>query len=254
MGRLDGKVALISGGARGIGAAMAMRMTEEGARVIVGDVLDEDGGELAAGFGDAARYVHLDVTKPADWDAAVQEAVDAFGGLSILVNNAGIVTFGRVDEYPHDEWARIIDVNLTGVFNGIKAAVPALSRSGAASIINVSSIAGLRGYAQIAGYTASKFGVRGLTKSAALDLGEMGIRVNSIHPGVIETPMTAGMAFDFGQMPVHRIGQPREVADLAVYLAGDESSFVTGAEFVIDGGDTAGTSIPPRDESAGRQP
>ena len=241
MGRLDGKVALISGGARGIGGAMATRMLEEGAKVVVGDVLDEDGAALAARLGDGARYVHLDVTKPADWEQAVGEAVGAFGGLSILVNNAGIVNFGRIDDYPHEQWARIIDVNLTGVFNGIKAAAPTLARSSPAAIINVSSIAGLRGYEQLAGYTASKFGVRGLTKSAALDLGGLGIRVNSVHPGVIQTPMTEGMTFDTGHVPLHRVGQPTEVADLAVYLAADESSFVTGAEFVIDGGETAGS-------------
>lgn len=245
MGRLDGKVALVSGGARGIGAAIAKRFLDEGARVVVGDVLDDDGRQLASQLGDGVRYVHLDVTNPTDWDTAVGEAETAFGSLSVLVNNAGMVNFGRIDEYPHEQWARIIDVNLTGVFNGIKAAVPALARTAAASIINISSIAGLRGYENLAGYTASKFGVRGLTKSAALDLGSSGIRVNSVHPGVIETPMTAGMTFDTGHVPLHRVGQPTEVANLAVYLAGDESSFVTGAEFVIDGGETAGTVAPP---------
>ena len=241
MGRLDGKVALISGGARGIGAATASRMLQEGAKVVVGDVLDEDGAALAAQLGSGASYVHLDVTDPAGWQRAVNEAVSAFGGLSILVNNAGIVNFGRIDDYPHEQWARIIDVNLTGVFNGIKAAAPVLARSSPASIINVSSIAGIRGYEQLAGYTASKFGVRGLTKAAALDLGGLGIRVNSVHPGVIQTPMTEGMTFDTGHVPLHRIGQPTEIADLMVYLAADESSFVTGAEFVIDGGETAGS-------------
>ena len=244
MGRLDGKVALVSGGARGIGAAIAKRFLDEGAKVVVGDVLDEDGRQLAAQLGDGARYVRLDVTQPADWDAAVSEAVTAFGGLSVLVNNAGIVTFGRIDEYPHEQWSRIIDVNLTGVFNGIKAAAPAMTGA-ASSIINISSIAGLRGYENLSGYTASKFAVRGLTKSAALDLGGSGIRVNSVHPGVIETPMTAGMTFDTGHVPLHRIGQPTEVADLAVFLAGDESSYITGAEFVIDGGELAGTVAPP---------
>ncbi len=244
MGRLDGKVALISGGARGIGAAIAGRMLSEGAKVVVGDVLDEDGGKLASQLGDSVRYVHLDVTKPADWEQAVDEAVTAFGGLSILVNNAGIVNFGRIDEYAYEQWARILDVNLTGVFNGIKAAAPALARAGAASVINISSIAGLRGYEQLSGYTASKFGVRGLTKSAALDLGGSGIRVNSVHPGVIQTPMTEGMTFDTGHVPLRRIGQPMEVAELVLCLAGDESAFVTGAEFVIDGGETAGTVTP----------
>jgi len=245
MGRLDGKVALISGGARGIGAAIARRFLDEGATAVVGDVLDDDGAALVAELGDRVRYIHLDVTSPSGWDAAVNEAVTAFGGLSVLVNNAGIVNFGRIDEYPHEQWSRIIDVNLTGVFNGIKAAAPALAKAGASSIINVSSIAGLRGYENLAGYTASKFGVRGLTKAAALDLGRDGIRVNSVHPGVIQTPMTEGMTFDTGHVPLHRIGQPTEIAQLAVYLASEESSFVTGAEFVVDGGETAGTVVPP---------
>jgi len=193
-----------------------------------------------AQLGDGVRFVHLDVTKQADWDNAVREAMNEFASLSVLVNNAGIVNFGRIDEYGHDQWSRNIDVNLTRVFNGIKAAAPSLALTGAASIINISSIAGLRGYEQLSGYTASKFEVRGLTKSAALDLGSSGVRVNSVHPGVIQTPMTEGITFDTDHVPMHRIGQPSEVADLVVYLAGDESSFVTGAEFVIDGGETAG--------------
>lgn len=251
MRRLDGKVGLISGGSRGIGAAIAQRMLEEGAKVVVGDVLDQEGAALAAQLGGDARFVHLDVTSPLDWQQAVDAAVVEFGGLSVLVNNAGIVNFGRIDEYPLEEWSRIIDVNLTGVFNGIKAAAPSLALNGSASIINISSIAGVRGYESLAGYTASKWGVRGLTKSAALDLGRSGTRVNSVHPGVIETPMTAGMTFDTGHVPLHRIGQPREVADLVVYLASDESSFITGSEFVIDGGETAGTVAP---EDAGGSP
>ncbi|MDQ0092500.1 glucose 1-dehydrogenase [Paeniglutamicibacter psychrophenolicus] len=244
MDRLNGKTALISGGARGIGAAIAERFLEEGAKVVIGDILDQDGRKLQDRLGKHLRYIPLDVTKPSDWDRAVGEAVEAFGCLNILVNNAGIVDFGRIDAYAHDRWTRIIDVNLTGVFNGIRAAVADLATAGSSSIINISSIAGLRGYEQLCGYTASKFGVRGLTKSAALDLGGYGIRVNSVHPGVIETPMTAGMVFDTAPVPLHRTGQPMEVANLAVYLAADESSFVTGAEFVIDGGETAGTVAP----------
>lgn len=212
--------------------------------MVLADVLDDEGKETAERIGSGALYVHLDVTSPKDWDAAVAAAVDTFGGLNVLVNNAGIVNFASIEEYTLEQWNSVISVNLTGTFNGIKAAIPALKTSKGGSIINVSSIAGLRGYEQIPGYTASKFGVRGLTKSAALDLGRHGIRVNSVHPGVISTPMTAGMTMDMSHVAISRMGHPGEVADLILYLASDESSFVTGAEFVIDGGDTAGTVTP----------
>jgi len=244
MERVIDKVALVTGAARGIGAATAARLHGEGARVVLADVLDDEGKETAERIGSGALYVHLDVTSPQDWESAVAAAVDTFGGLNVLVNNAGIVNFASIEEYTLEQWNSVISVNLTGTFNGIKAAIPALKASKGGSIINVSSIAGLRGYEQIPGYTASKFGVRGLTKSAALDLGRHGIRVNSVHPGVISTPMTAGMTMDMSHVAISRMGHPGEVADLILYLASDESSFVTGAEFVIDGGDTAGTVTP----------
>ncbi|WP_423184541.1 glucose 1-dehydrogenase [Arthrobacter sp. NyZ413] len=245
MERVIDKVALVSGGARGIGAAVASRLHGEGARVVIGDVLDEEGKDTAERMGSGAVYVHLDVTSPRDWEAAVGAAVDTFGGLHILVNNAGIVNFGPIEDYTLEQWNSVITVNLTGTFNGIKAAIPALKQSKGGSVINISSIAGIRGYEAIPGYTASKFGVRGLTKSAALDLGRYGIRVNSVHPGVISTPMTAGMEMDMSRVALNRQGHPGEIADLVLYLASNESSFVTGAEFVIDGGDTAGAVTPP---------
>ncbi|MHA7239544.1 glucose 1-dehydrogenase [Arthrobacter sp. TMS1-12-1] len=241
MERVIDKVALVTGGARGIGAAVALRLHGEGARVVIADILDEDGQETAERIGSGSVYVHLDVTDPQDWQAAVATAVEEFGGLDILVNNAGIVNFAPIGEYTLEQWNAVIAVNLTGTFNGIKAALPALTQSRGGSIINISSIAGMRGYEQIPGYTASKFGVRGLTKSAALDLGPQRIRVNSVHPGVISTPMTADIQSDMSHVALGREGHPGEVANLVLYLASDESSFVTGAEFVIDGGDTAGT-------------
>lgn len=245
MERTIDKVALISGAARGIGAAIATRLHGEGAKVVLGDVLDDEGRATAERIGSGATYVHLDVTSPHDWDAAVKTAADSYGGLHILVNNAGIVNFAPIEDYTREQWDMVIAVNLTGTFNGIKASIPLLKQSRTGTIINISSIAGLRGYEGIAGYSASKFGIRGLTKSAALDLGRYGIRVNSVHPGVIKTPMTEGMALDMSRTPLNRAGHPGEVADLVLYLASDESQFVTGAEFVIDGGDTAGTVTPP---------
>jgi 3alpha(or 20beta)-hydroxysteroid dehydrogenase len=245
MERTIDKVALISGAARGIGAAIATRLHGEGAKVVLGDVLDDEGRATAERIGSGATYVHLDVTRSEDWEAAVGTAAETFGGLNILVNNAGIVNFAPIEDYTREQWDAVLAVNLTGTFNGIKASIPLLKRGRGGSIINISSIAGIRGYEAIAGYTASKFGVRGLTKSAALDLGRYGIRVNSVHPGVIKTPMTEGMALDMSRTPLNRVGHPGEVAALVLYLASDESQFVTGAEFIIDGGDTAGTVTPP---------
>ncbi|BBZ67234.1 3-alpha-(or 20-beta)-hydroxysteroid dehydrogenase [Mycolicibacterium insubricum] len=239
-GRLADKVALISGGARGMGASHAEAMIAEGAQVVIADLLDDEGAATAERLGDAARYVHLDVTSPEDWAAAVAATVDTFGKLNVLVNNAGIINVGTVEDYDLNDWHRIIDINLTGVFLGMRASVKALREAGGGSIVNISSIEGLGGTAMTHGYTAAKFGVRGITKSAAWELGQWGIRVNSVHPGLIRTPMIAGVPEDIFQTALGRAADPVEVSNLVVYLASDESSYSTGSEFVVDGGTVAG--------------
>jgi len=244
MARVDGKVALISGGARGMGAAHARVLVSEGAKVVIGDILDEVGQATADELGDGVRFVHLDVTKPEDWDAAVAVAVEEFGGLDILVNNAGIANFAPIEDYTLEQWNLIIAINLTGTFNGIKASIPALKKSGHGSIINISSTAGIKGVAALPGYTAAKFAVRGLTKEVAIDLGRYNIRANSIHPGNIRTPMTDGLDVDQSLVPLGRMGEAAELSAMVLFLASDESSFSTGAEFIADGGETAGI-VPP---------
>src|SRR6202007_218688 len=206
----------------------------EGAKVVFGDILDDEGKAVAAELGDAVRYMHLDVTKPEQWEAAGATPIDG------LVNNAGILNIGTLEDYALSEWQRILDVNLTGVFLGIRAVVKPMKEAGRGSIINISSIEGMAGTIACHGYTASKFAVRGLTKSTALELGPSGIRVNSIHPGLIKTPMTQWVPEDIFQTALGRAADPREVSNLVVYLASDESSYSTGSEFVVDGGTTAG--------------
>jgi len=236
MGRVDGKVVLISGGAQGMGAAHAKMLIDEGAKVVIGDILDEKGEALAAELGESARYIHLDVTQAEEWDAAVKLAADTFGPVNVLVNNAGIVALGKIGSFDMAKWQKVIDVNLTGTFLGMQAVVPGMKEAGAGSIINVSSIEGLRGAPMVHPYVASKWAVRGLAKSAALELGKHNIRVNSVHPGFIRTPMTKHFPDDMVGAPLGRPGQSEEVATFIVFLASDESSFATGSEFVVDGG------------------
>lgn len=238
--RLEGKVALVSGAARGMGASHARAMVAHGAKVVLGDVLDAEGEAVAAELGDAAVYVHLDVTDREDWARAVATAVERFGTLNVLVNNAGIVNAGAAGEYGGEQWDAIIAVNLTGVFNGIEAAAAALKAGAPSSIVNISSTAGLQGFPMLAGYGAAKFGIRGLTKAVAMDLGPHGVRANSVHPGVVRTPMTEGMEIPTKHIALGRHADPEEISNLVVYLASDESGFSTGAEFIVDGGETAG--------------
>jgi 3alpha(or 20beta)-hydroxysteroid dehydrogenase len=240
MGRVDGKVALISGGARGMGASHARALVAGGAKVVTGDILDDEGKALAKELGDAARFVHLDVTQPDQWKAAVDIALSEFGMLNVLINNAGIINGNNLRTFPLADWQKIIDINLTGTFLGMQVAVEPMIAAGGGSIINVSSVEGLRGSPLLYGYVASKYGVRGLAKAAALELAQYKIRVNSIHPGLIRTPMTAGIPEDFLQIPLGRGAEPGEVSACVVYLASDESSYSTGGEFLVDGGLTAG--------------
>ena len=211
-------------------------LVAEGAKVVIGDILDDEGAALAGELGDAARYVHLDVTQADQWDAAVATAIEQFGLLNVLVNNAGIVALGKIGKFDMTQWQKVIDVNLTGTFMGMQAVVESMKAAGGGSIINVSSIEGLRGAPMVHPYVASKWAVRGLAKSAALELGRHKIRVNSLHPGFIKTPMTEHFPDDMVITPLGRPGQPDEVASFVVFLASDESSFATGSEFVVDGG------------------
>jgi 3alpha(or 20beta)-hydroxysteroid dehydrogenase len=244
MGRFEGKVAIVTGGARGMGESHVRHLVAEGARVVIGDVLDQDGAALAAELGDTTRFVHLDVTSPESWDAALALAVREFGAVTVLVNNAGIATFGGVDQISVEDFDRTIAVNLRGVFLGMRAVAPGMRAAGGGAIVNISSTAGLMGYAGLAGYTASKWGVRGLTKAAALDLGPE-IRVNSVHPGPIRTPMTAGLSDDMvNTQRIPRMGEPAEVSAAVLFLASDAASFMTGAELAVDGGAVLGSITP----------
>lgn len=242
MARLDGKVAIITGGARGMGASHVRRFVSEGAKVVFTDILVEEGQALAKELGQNAIFLEHDVTNATDWDSIVAEAEVKFGPVDILVNNAGIAPNKPIEHTTEEEYRKVIDVNQVSVFLGMKAVYTSMKKAKTGSIVNVSSLAGLiAGRNQIA-YVASKFAVRGMTKAAALEFGEYGIRVNSIHPGIIETPMTmneeteAMLAEISKTIPLGRTAKPEEVTNLVLYLASDESSYSTGSEFVIDGG------------------
>lgn len=244
--RFEGKVALITGGASGMGASHARAIAAEGGKVVIGDLNDELGQKVAAEIGDSATYVHLNVTNPDDWKQAVAAAVSTFGKLNVLINNAGILTGGSIDDYTLDQWNLIMSINATGPFLGTQAAAAELRKAAPSAIVNISSAAGLEGIAGLHGYVASKFAVRGLTKSTALEFAGQGIRVNSVHPGSIATPMTAGVAQAEGNDHTDdtnlltRAAQPEEVSAVVLFLASDDASFVTGAEYAVDGGITSG--------------
>ncbi|MEV6771697.1 glucose 1-dehydrogenase [Nocardia sp. NPDC051030] len=241
MGRVDTKNVIITGGARGMGAAFARRLAAEGSKVVIADVLLEEGTKLAADIGENALFLPLDVTDEGAWNEVVATAEAKFGPVSGLVNNAGIVHVDPIEKLAEADYRKVIDVNQVGVFLGMKAVIGSMRRAGVGSIVNISSTGGLIGYSNILGYVASKWAVRGMSKTAAQELAVDNIRVNSVHPGIIATEMTAtserSLAIAATQ-PIARPGTPEELANLVLFLISDESSYSTGAEFIADGGFT----------------
>lgn len=259
MGKLDGRVVVITGAARGQGEQEARLFVAEGALVLLGDVLDEQGAALAKELGDAARYVHLDVSREDDWTAAVGEAREAFGRIDGLVNNAGILRFNELVSTPLEEFQQVVQVNQVGAFLGMKAVAPEIEAAGGGTIVNTASYTALSGMAYVGSYAATKAAIVGLTRVAAMELAAKGIRVNAMCPGAVDTPMSnpaqldptadpaeASAALDElykKLVPLGRVGQPEEVARLALFLSCADSSYITGQPFVIDGGWLAGVSI-----------
>ncbi|GAB3482264.1 SDR family oxidoreductase [Nocardiopsis coralliicola] len=245
--RLDGKTILITGGAGGLGAEAARQAVEAGASAVLTDVSD-DGEATARALGERARFVRHDVTSAEDWQRAVDTAVTEFGGLHGLVNNAGVSTGVPLAEESIEHFRAVLDINLTGVFIGMKTAFPVLQSGGGGSIVNISSAAGLMGLALTAGYGASKWGVRGLTKVGAVEWGTDRVRVNSVHPGMTYTPMTAATGIAQGEgnypnTPMGRVGESAEIAAATVFLLSDAAAYITGAEIAVDGGWTAGPTV-----------
>ena len=243
--RLEGKVALITGGARGIGAAHVRVFAANGARLVVGDVLEDEGGSVVAEArrnGADAVFVRLDVAREEDWKAGVGEATKRFGKLTTLVNNAAIANLAGVEDETIDGWNRVIAVDQLGVWLGMKTAIPAMLAQGGGSIVNISSLYGIIGSPGMIAYHAAKGAVRLMTKSAALEYAARGIRINSIHPGIIDTPLAGALLPDdykarlLEATPMKRMGRPEEIAHGSLFLASDEASFVTGSELIIDGG------------------
>jgi 3alpha(or 20beta)-hydroxysteroid dehydrogenase len=243
MNSLDGAVVLVTGAARGMGAEHVRGLVAAGAKVLATDVLDDEGKALADELGEQVVYTRLDVTDEQQWREAVALAESTFGPVQHLVNNAGIVMFGSVEELSPEDWQRTLDINLTGVWLGMHCTIPSIKRAGGGSIVNVSSTAGMQGYGNLGAYVASKWGIRGLTKTAAIELGPSGIRVNLIHPGPIHTPMTAGMSEEMAAtQPIARFGEPAEVTAMLLFLLAD-ATYSTGHEFIIDGGAIVGTTV-----------
>lgn len=242
--RVSGKVVLITGAASGMGASHARMLASQGAKIVIADIDEEGGSSLAQEIGEEeAAFFELDVTNYENWGQVIKRTVDRFGKLDGLINNAGIFSDGSIEDATLSDWDKTLAIDLTGTFYGMKAALPEFKKNQTSSIINISSIAGVTGFKNRAAYSAAKWGVQGLTKTSALDLGQYNIRVNSIHPGSIDTPLTADLKRGFGQIPLGRPGQVEEISHLVVYLISDESTFTSGGTFTIDGGETAGNNL-----------
>jgi 3alpha(or 20beta)-hydroxysteroid dehydrogenase len=252
MGRFDGKVVIVTGAARGQGEAEARMFAAEGAKVVLADVLDAEGEAVAADIGAAARFVHLDVSDEGQWADAVAAAVEhgGTGGLDVLVNNAAILRPAAIEDTSLDDYMGVININQVGCFLGMKAVMPAMRDSGGGAIVNISSIDGIGSKNGLISYTASKFAIRGMTKTAAMEWGRFGIRVNSVHPGGVNTVMGNPMAmkeaetFPYQNQAIQRIGEPEEIAGAVAFLASDDAAYVTGTELVVDGGWLAGRLEP----------
>ena len=246
MKRFENRTVIVTGGARGMGASHARGFIAEGANVVIADVVEQEGQSLADELGDRAIFSRLDVTSEADWAATVTAAENAFGPVSVLVNNAGIVHFAPIADTEPADWSRVIDINLTGTYLGIRALASSMRKAGGGAIVNISSGAGMSGAFGLGAYVASKWGVRGLTKTAALELARDKIRVNSIHPGATRTTMAAQpdveavMAASVKNLAIPRIAEPEELTRLVLFVASDEASFSTGSEFIADGGSLLG--------------
>ena len=249
MSRLAGKTAIITGGARGMGEVTARLFVESGANVVIGDILEDEGKKVAESLGEKARFVKLDVTNEADWQNAVA-AAETMGPLNVLVNNAGILVFKPIIEQSTEEYMNVLKINLVGCYNGIRAVIEPMKKAGSGSIINISSIDGLQAKNSLSAYASSKWGMRGLTKSAAIELGHHKIRVNTVHPGGIHTGMgdqdktpDDSMNVFYKNHALPRVGLPIEVARMSLFLASDEASYSTGSEFIVDGGWSGGLTL-----------
>jgi len=253
MNRVQGKVAIVTGAARGQGAAEAELLLQEGASVMLTDVLDDEGEALAAQLGENAFYMHHDVCNEDEWVSVVEATEEKFGPANVLINNAGILKLNQLTDTPLEEYMQVINVNQVGVFLGMKIVAGSMKKAGGGSMINISSIDGLIGMTYATSYVASKFAVRGMTKVAALELGQFGIRVNSVHPGGVNTKMVTELGLDsnsedgnmFARVPLGRMGEPSDIASLVLFLASDDSSYSSGGEFLIDGGLIAGIGVTP---------